>query len=421
MGSAFQSLDAILALLVVDLLLSGDNAMVIALACRSLPPVQKRQAMLIGTGGAVVLRVLLTTVAGFLLQVPLLKLTGGVLLVAIAIKLLLDEDGETDAHHAGPAATDLWTAVATVVTADLIMSLDNVVGLAAVAQGSVTLLVLGLLISMPLLMFGSLFVANLLARYPLMVRGGGALLGWVAGDIAMSDALIADWVNQQSPALKVVVPALTAAFVLLQSRIIERRRPALAALRQRLDASAAPVPPRQHQASPSETAPPMQVALPSASLPPTTSHTMRQSHSPAAPLSAPVPARSRRWLRVAGGLALAMLVIIPSIYVDFWMPSPAHLQTYDCASSRVTLAYHEGGAALHLMRGPAFASGTVDAHHHIQWGDYGAVATALGAAPPTSIQPAGPQAVQLAGGSFDQVECRLPAAAAPGGPLPSRP
>lgn len=425
MDTALHSFDAIFALLVVDLLLSGDNAMVIALACRSLPPVQKRQAMLIGTGGAVVMRILLTTVAGFLLQVPLLKLAGGALLVIIAIKLLLDEDNEAGDEAHGPAATDLWAAVVTVVTADLIMSLDNVVGLAAVAQGSVLLLTLGLLISMPLLMFGSLFVSTLLARYPLMVRGGGALLGWIAGDIAMSDALIADWVNQQSPALTVVVPALTAAFVLLQSRIIAQRRPALAALRQRIEKARparATAPPRAPAGAAADVRPeaPARLAAPLASPPPAAA-----TPAIAAPAPAVRPARPRPpprdeppgisprmfWLRAAA--VVAFLTVMPVLYVNFWMPNRVHLQTYSCSPVHATLSYHEGQPAVHLDLGSAFATGTVGLHHNIEWGDYHAVSVALGAAPPTHIEPSGSQSVVLTGGSFDHVECQLHTAAAP--------
>lgn len=219
---------------VVNLLLSGDNAVVIALACRSLPPALTRRAMLIGIDGAIALRVLLTIFASYLLSIPLLKLAGGVALAAIAIKLTVEE-APAAKSGSGPSRipSGLWSAVGTIIAADLVMSVDNVVALAAVAHGSILILALGLLMSVPFLMFGSVFVAVLLKRYPLLKRGGGAMLGWLAGDIAISDPILVDWVNHQSPALTVVVPFLVAVFVVMESRIIEDARAAAHALRPR--------------------------------------------------------------------------------------------------------------------------------------------------------------------------------------------
>ncbi len=217
---------------VLNLLLSGDNAVVIALACRERPPEQVRRAMVIGIGGAIVLRILLTTVAGLLLRVPLLKLAGGIALTFIAIKLTIAKSGIGDSDDS-PARNlpVLWSTVGTIIAADLVMSVDNVVALAAVAQGNIFFLSLGLLMSVPLLIYGSVFVTVLLKRYPLLIRGGGAMLGWIAGDIGISDPMIADWVNQQSPALTVVVPILVVVFVLFESRIMEDAQAGAHALR----------------------------------------------------------------------------------------------------------------------------------------------------------------------------------------------
>ncbi|SCK26133.1 YjbE family putative metal transport protein [Vogesella sp. LIG4] len=205
-----------------DLLLSGDNALVIAMACRSLPPALRRRAVLLGTGFAILLRVLLTTLASFLLAIPMLKLVGAALLLLIAIKLLLADDGG-DGEQLRPAGDQLWSAVMVVVTADLILSLDNVVALAAMTQGSVLMLILGLLFSMPILMYGSLFVTRLLESYPLLLPAGSALLGWLAGQLAVSDPLLAGWVDSQAPALSFVVPLLCVVFVLCESRIIRQQ------------------------------------------------------------------------------------------------------------------------------------------------------------------------------------------------------
>jgi YjbE family integral membrane protein len=236
LASLFHTLSLVLQVSLLDLILSGDNAVVIALSCRKLPPRQMKQAMLLGSGAAIGLRVLLTTMVSMLLQVAMLKLIGAVLLVVIAIRLLIAEE------HAGQPAdqtapSGLWGAVMTVLVADAVMSLDNVVALAAVTQGSILYLILGLVLSVGLLMVSSTLMIDLLQRYPLLIPAAGALLGYVAGDIAVSDPAIVNWVGTQSPALTGLVPLLCAVFVVAQSRIIERRRrelPRPAALAERV-------------------------------------------------------------------------------------------------------------------------------------------------------------------------------------------
>lgn len=201
--------------------------------------------MLIGIEGAIALRILLATVANFLLSIPLLKLAGGVALIVIAIKLTVERQGETQSSRSPPKnAPGLWSAVGTIIVADLVMSVDNVVALAAVAQGSIFILAMGLLMSVPLLLFGSMLVSALLRRYPLLKRAGGAMLGWLAGDIAISDSMIMDWVNQQAPALTVVVPILVVVFVLIESRIVEDAQAAGYVLRPRLKPKAAVIDPQ---------------------------------------------------------------------------------------------------------------------------------------------------------------------------------
>ena len=223
LDSLFRALSLILQVSLLDLILSGDNAVVIALSCRRLPPRQMKQAMLLGSGAAIGLRVLLTLMVSMLLQVAMLKLIGAVLLIVIAIRLLIEE--ERAAQSPGDAVpAGLGSAVMTVLVADLVMSLDNVVALAAVTQGSVLYLVLGLVVSVALLMISSSLMINLLRRYPLLIPGAGALLGYIAGGIAVSDPAVAVWVNTQSPALTGLVPVLCAVFVVAESRIIERRR-----------------------------------------------------------------------------------------------------------------------------------------------------------------------------------------------------
>ena len=196
---------ALLQIIGIDILLSGDNAVVIALACRSLPPQQQRWGIMLGTGAAIGLRVIFAAGIVYLLAIPYLKLIGGLLLLWIAIKLLQPEPPADGGHHID-AKKNLWGAVQTIALADAVMSLDNVIGIAAAAKGSVLLLVLGLLISIPLIVWGSTLILKLLHRYPFIVTLGGALLGWVAGDVLIADPVFADGIVQQLPWLHYAAP-----------------------------------------------------------------------------------------------------------------------------------------------------------------------------------------------------------------------
>ena len=172
----------------VNILLSGDNAVVIALAARSLPPRQQRQAIVIGSGAAIVMRIVLTLAAVQLLQLPWLKIIGAILLVYIGVSLVLPEhegDGGTDQTHRG-----MFAAVRTILIADLVMSLDNVIAVAAAAQGNTTLLVLGLAVSIPLVIFGSTLLLKVIERFPFIVWLGAALLGYIAGEILVDDPAV---------------------------------------------------------------------------------------------------------------------------------------------------------------------------------------------------------------------------------------
>ena len=174
----------------VNILLSGDNAVVIALAARSLPPKQQKQAIQIGSGAAIVMRIVLTLVAAQLLQLPWLKLIGALLLVYIGVTLLLPED-EGDGDGKG-ANAGMVAAVRTILIADLVMSLDNVIAVAAAAKGNTTLLVAGLAISIPLVIFGSTLLLKVIERFPFIVWLGAALLGFIAGEILVDDPAVHD-------------------------------------------------------------------------------------------------------------------------------------------------------------------------------------------------------------------------------------
>ena len=197
----------------IDLLLSGDNAVVIALACRRLPPQQRRWGIILGSGAAIALRVLFAAFILYLLAVPFLKIVGAVLLLWIAVKLVLPESAEDE--HEVESGDNLWSAVRTIVIADAVMSLDNVIGIAAAAKGDVVLIVLGLLISIPLIVFGSTLILKLLDRYPQIAFIGGALLGYIAGDIVLSDPVLVPYVEPLGAWIYFAAPIAGAAFVIL--------------------------------------------------------------------------------------------------------------------------------------------------------------------------------------------------------------
>ncbi|OPF64936.1 MULTISPECIES: TerC family protein [Hydrogenophaga] len=175
-------------IIIIDILLGGDNAVVIALACRKLPPAQRTKGIIWGTAGAIVLRVVLIAFAMTLLNVPFLKLVGAILLVWIGIKLIApDEDGHGDIQ----GSDKLFAAIKTIIVADLVMSVDNVIAIAGAAQNagehSLLLVVLGLLISIPIIVWGSTLVIKLMARFPVIIVAGGMLLGWIAGGMLVTD------------------------------------------------------------------------------------------------------------------------------------------------------------------------------------------------------------------------------------------
>ncbi len=172
-------------IIALNIVLSGDNAVVIALACRALSPDQRTKGIALGAGVAVVLRVVFTVLIASLLNMPFLHIIGALLLVWIAVKLIV-EDGESDEDSIA-ASSKLWKAVQTVAIADIVMSLDNVLAIAAVAKDSIPLLVAGLVISIPLIVLGASLITSLLTRFPILVWAGAALLGWVAGEMFDSD------------------------------------------------------------------------------------------------------------------------------------------------------------------------------------------------------------------------------------------
>ncbi|WP_373764030.1 TerC family protein [Delftia acidovorans] len=203
----------------INIILSGDNAVVIALAARSLPPAQQKKAVMFGSGAAVVLRIILTVVAAKLLELSFLQIVGGCLLLWIGLQLLTGEEedeGESKGHGS------MMVAIRTILIADLVMSLDNVIAVAATAQGNMVLLILGLAISIPLVVFGSTLMIKLMERFPVIITLGAALIGWVGGETIVNDRLLHDYAISH-PWLHYVAAAAGAVLVVGLGKLLQAR------------------------------------------------------------------------------------------------------------------------------------------------------------------------------------------------------
>jgi YjbE family integral membrane protein len=182
-------------IMLINIVLSGDNAVVIALAAKSLPESQKKKAIIFGSFAAVLLRIILTVFALKLLTLPYLKIVGGILLFYIGVTLLAENDGEEHIEDKG----NLWGAIKTILIADVVMSLDNVLGVAAAANGNTLLLIIGLAVSIPLILFGSGIVLKMMEKFPIIITLGAALLGYLAGEMLFSDTAVAPWIAANIP------------------------------------------------------------------------------------------------------------------------------------------------------------------------------------------------------------------------------
>jgi len=212
---------AILQIIAIDIVLGGDNAIIIALACRNLPARQKRLGILWGTTGAIILRCILVFFASTLLTVPSLKLIGGLLLIWIGVKLLAEED-EIDEGTVKQSG-NLFEAVRTIIIADFVMSLDNSVAIAAAAKGNMTLVIFGLALSVPIIIGGSAIILRMMQRFPIIITAGAALLGWLAGDLIAHDPLLKDQLATLPAYAPKVAAAGGALLVVVAGRIIAAR------------------------------------------------------------------------------------------------------------------------------------------------------------------------------------------------------
>lgn len=215
-------------IILIDILLGGDNAVVIALASRRLPEAQRKKAIFWGVFGAVALRVALIYFALQLLRIPFLKLGGGLLLLWIGIHLLLPQ--KEGGGHDINASTNLLGAVRTIIVADAVMSLDNVIAIAAAAKDHVGLVVFGLIVSVPIIVWGSRLVLKLMDRFPIIIVGGAALLGWIAGEMIAHDVALAERVTTWLPGNWIyAAPVAGALLVVVIGKVLAARRPAATA------------------------------------------------------------------------------------------------------------------------------------------------------------------------------------------------
>ncbi len=217
---------AIIQIIIIDILLGGDNAVVIALACRNLEPKQRMQGILWGTAGAIVLRVVLIAFALTLLSIPFLKIVGALLLLWIGVKLLIPEDESHDKIQGG---SSIASAIKTIIVADFIMSLDNVIAIAGAAQNAnpdhqIGLVAFGLIVSVPIIVWGSTIVLKLIDRYPLVVTFGAALLGWIAGGMLVTDIFIEKNFGEVSTTVKIAAEVIGALLVVAIGRWMAARQ-----------------------------------------------------------------------------------------------------------------------------------------------------------------------------------------------------
>ncbi len=210
---------SLLEIIGVNIVLSGDNAVVIALACRSLPKRQQRWGIALGSAAAVILRIFFTVFVVYLMTVPYLKLAGGALLFWIGYQVLQPGDGEAKVN----AADHIFGAVRTILIADAVMSLDNVIAIAAAAHGNHLLLVLGLVISVPMVVYGATLLIRVIERFPVVVYFGAGLIGYIGGEVAIGDPAVSSWLDSHAHWSHIAAPLAGAAVVLVLGRFGQMR------------------------------------------------------------------------------------------------------------------------------------------------------------------------------------------------------
>jgi YjbE family integral membrane protein len=219
MSGMSEAAVALVQIMLINVVLSGDNAVVIALACRRLSPEHQKKAFVWGSVGVVVLMVLLTACVVFLLSLPYLEVVGSLLLLWIGIKLLVAEESAEEGKVEQKAT--LMAAIRTIIIADIIMSLDNVLAMAGAAKGHMWMLIAGLVVTVPIILFGSALLMKLMERFPIFVMIGAALIGWVAGEMVISDPAIKDWIDANMHSLHTISPIACAVVVIALGKGME--------------------------------------------------------------------------------------------------------------------------------------------------------------------------------------------------------
>ena len=415
------SFNVALGVLLVDILLSGDNAIVIALVCRRLSPAHRSKALWLGVLGAFGARLLLTSVATLAMNLPLIKLIGGLLLLKIAIDLMVDNAGQSDAVDASDSAPDdVFAAARTIVLADIVMSLDNVVALSAITQNNVSMLVAGLLLSIPILMFGSLYIARLLAVFPYLIWVGGAILGGVSGALMVDDPIFDGAFNNASSMAGLVVPLLAAVLVVQLSRVMLGNASAMRGLQK----------PRSffdivwsRQAPHGADLLPVAVAAavaPAAHAVPVVAQTVlaapvaASAAAPVAAIRVPPSAGAGQsfgdhrvvmalglFMVLAGGLAYYMI----NAYEP---PAPQGSFTYFCKAQGMSISFRPHAGQIRFATTKGVVSTTV-IEDRIVWEDYREAGARLAVAPPVKVVSVDAAQLVVNGGMFDNAACAVAA------------
>ena len=412
-----------LGVVLMDLLLSGDNAIVIALACRGLRPALQPKALLLGVIGALLTRMVFTSCANLLMQLPLLKLIGGLTLLKIAIDLIVKNHNPRRVHLPSSETHDLWAAAKTIVLADIVMSLDNVLALSAVTQNNWQMLLIGLLLSLPMLMFGSVYVSRLLDAFPNFLWLGAAILGGVAGRLIADEAALEGVFGGPSSVANLVFPVLCAAFVVLMSR-------AIAANAQKLQGRPRPLAlfdilwPREsaHVAQDKGQDPEEATATATAVAPAPVVTGIDSAVSGAGAVSATAPmAKPRPSLppaaaagehRVFIALGVFMLLCLGMGFYLMTAYQPAEVTvsnvafTYQCNRPSVTITLSPDAKLVRMVASSASVEAPL-VNHQILWQDYAQASRQLAFAPPTQIALLANTKIVVDGGAYNNADCFL--------------
>ena len=407
------SLNLILGVLFVDIVLSGDNAIVIALACRSLSKKHRFKAMWLGVVGAFFARLLLSVFTSLVMVIPLIKLIGGFLLLQISISLIINNADNQPREVDAPLAIsdDILSAAKTIVLADVVMSLDNVLALTAITQNNFQMLMIGLLISIPILMFGSIYLSRLLDMHPKLLWVGGAVLGAVAGSLIIDDPVFGSMFVNSSSVAPSIVPFLAGLYTLLQSKIIlsNRRRFLMGAAPYSLwvvfnskikdkatRVYSAAVLARTDVDSDSQVAQVIEAVARSSKTPP---------HSSTVD-SPPISTFVKKYRLGAICLISIGLIfgVIQLVMRGSLMPTPEGYITFQCTSPDMVVNYRQNAPRIRFVT----KNGTISTdvlQGRIIWSDYGLAGLALGTPPPTRVVSMTSSEIVVNGGLFENNAC----------------